>query len=128
MLHLRSPVHVVPPLNCRLVLQCLSDHAGKRCRNVDPSKMAAPAFPQHQDCHELWSKNRRKKHQQHGSNENNVSLFFYFTPTKCCPSSALGTYILRGRLSKGWVGKLVAPPLATGALRVRIQTALKNHK
>jgi len=36
-------------------------------KNVDTSAMQAPALPHHQDCHELWSKKRRK--QQH-SNEN----------------------------------------------------------
>jgi len=47
-------------------------------RNVDPSVLPPPNLPHHQDCHELWSKKRRKQQhsneptqqaQQHGSSE-----------------------------------------------------------
>lgn len=30
-------------------------------KNVDPERMPAPELPKHQDCHELWSKKRRRQ-------------------------------------------------------------------
>uniref|UniRef100_A0A0N4ZUJ6 Protein kinase domain-containing protein n=1 Tax=Parastrongyloides trichosuri TaxID=131310 RepID=A0A0N4ZUJ6_PARTI len=47
--------------------------AGEVCkhewlRNIDPSKIPPPKLPAHQDCHELWSKNQKKKRSNNKSN------------------------------------------------------------
>jgi len=50
-------------------------------KNVDPEKLATNfSLPQHQDCHELWSKKRRRKQQ-----ENEVALKLS-DPASGCPS------------------------------------------
>ncbi|XP_031723643.1 cyclin-dependent kinase 12 isoform X1 [Anarrhichthys ocellatus] len=45
--------------------RCSSEHAlnSDFLSNVEPSKMPPPDLPHHQDCHELWSKKRRRARQ-----------------------------------------------------------------
>jgi serine/threonine protein kinase len=42
-------------------VSCKDALAGDWLKDVNPEKMTQPGLPQHQDCHELWSKKRRRK-------------------------------------------------------------------
>ncbi|KAK5855965.1 hypothetical protein PBY51_007593 [Eleginops maclovinus] len=45
--------------------RCTAEHAlvSEFLSNVEPNKMPPPDLPHHQDCHELWSKKRRRARQ-----------------------------------------------------------------
>ncbi|XP_074512292.1 uncharacterized protein cdk12 isoform X5 [Sebastes fasciatus] len=71
---LREEFAFLPPPALDLLDRMLTLDPARRCSsetalssdflsNVEPSKMAPPDLPHHQDCHELWSKKRRRARQ-----------------------------------------------------------------
>ncbi|CAI2728459.1 unnamed protein product [Schistosoma spindalis] len=68
---LREEYHIVPPHAVDLLDHMLQLDPQKRCsarealaspwlRNIDPTKISPPRLPVDQDCHEMWSKRRRR--------------------------------------------------------------------
>lgn len=68
---LREEYHIIPPHAVDLLDHMLQLDPQKRCsarealaspwlRNIDPTKISPPRLPVDQDCHEMWSKRRRR--------------------------------------------------------------------
>ncbi|KAH8877843.1 Cyclin-dependent kinase 12 [Schistosoma japonicum] len=68
---LREEYHIIPPHAVDLLDHMLQLDPHRRCsarealsspwlRNIDPSKISPPRLPVDQDCHEMWSKRRRR--------------------------------------------------------------------
>jgi len=76
---LREQFPLIPTLAMDLLDQMLTLDPKKRCtaeeainspwlRNVDADSMLMPEFPHWQDCHEMWSKKRRKEQRENARN------------------------------------------------------------
>ncbi|CAH8501511.1 unnamed protein product [Schistosoma turkestanicum] len=74
---LREEYHIIPPHAVDLLDHMLQLDPQRRCsarealgspwlRNIDPTKISPPRLPVDQDCHEMWSKRRRRmlRHEQ----------------------------------------------------------------
>lgn len=61
-------------------------------KNVVPEQMSAPELPTWQDCHELWSKQRRRqqREQEQGQNSSKTSSFQYTTYSENSQDSKQG--------------------------------------
>lgn len=73
---LREDFAFLPNLACDLLDHMLTLDPSRRCtaqeaidspwlRNIDPDRVRMPEFPIWQDCHEMWSKKRRREQKEH---------------------------------------------------------------